>query len=127
MDYIKLSRFCFCLSIFTIFVVHFHPYFKKNKKICQICQFQPSGSEFLKKKKVTAYKSSFQATVDSDILSKLIVRTGAGYILREVHHLWRERERVLTSRNCIIKTTKMPEGGNIISINTKTADKTELG
>ena len=33
-------------------------------------------------KKVTAYKSSFQATVDSDILSKLIVRTGAGYILR---------------------------------------------
>ena len=82
-----------------------------------------SGSEFLGKKSL----SSFQATVDSDILSKLIVRTGAGYILREVHHLWRERERVLTSRNCIIKTTKMPEGGNMISINTKTADKTELG
>ena len=47
--------------------------------MCQICQFQ--AQSFLEKK-VTAYKSSFQATVDSDILSKLIVPTGAGYILR---------------------------------------------
>ena len=50
MDYIKLSRFSFCLSIFTIFIVHFHPYYLKTQKICQICQFQPSGSEFLEKK-----------------------------------------------------------------------------
>ena len=40
-----------------------------------------SGSEFLEKSHCL-YQSSFQATVDSDILSKLIVRTGAGYILR---------------------------------------------